>query len=81
MEQEFRFGKVKWFSTSGQSFGYIIGNDGVECYVHYSHISPVGQENPKYRVLAAGQIVKYTVVEGYLGKGTQADQVEIFNNY
>lgn len=78
---EIKTGKVKWFSTSGQSFGYIVGSDGVECYVHYSHISSIGQENPKYRVLSAGQIVAYTVVEGYLGKGTQADDVQILTEY
>lgn len=76
MEQQFKFGVVEWFGTKGESFGYIRGEDGVECYVHYSHISPVGQENPKYLVLKPGDRVRYIVVAGYLNKGTQADLVE-----
>lgn len=77
MEAQYLYGKVKWFSTNGQSFGYLIGEDGTECYVHYSHISPIGQENPKYKVLIPGQKVRYLVVAGYLGVGTQADAVEV----
>ncbi len=77
--EDIKFGKVKWFGTNGQSFGYILGEDGIECYVHYSHITPIGQTNPNYRVLTTGQKVAYTVVAGYLGKGTQAYKVEVLN--
>ncbi len=78
---ELKWGYVDWFATSGQSFGYIVGDDGVKCYVHYSHISVVNQDNPKYKVLTPGQRVKYKVIEGYLGKGTQADEVEVSVEY
>lgn len=79
---ELKYGYVDWFGTSGQSYGYIIGDDGSRCYVHYRHISDVNQENPSFKVLQPGQRVKYVVIEGYpLGKGTQASKVEVILDY
>ena len=70
-------GIVKWFSTKGQAFGYILRKSGIEIFVHYRNISPDNQENPKFKFLAAGQKVSFVEGVGHSGSGTQALEVKI----
>jgi CspA family cold shock protein len=47
------FGTVKWFD-SRKGFGFIVGPDGQDVFVHYSKI-----EGDGYRVLSDGEQVSY----------------------
>lgn len=55
-------GKVKWFSAE-KGWGFIIGEDGKDIFVHYSSIQSDG-----FRTLEEGQTVTYDIIEGERGK-------------
>ena len=55
-------GKVKWFSAE-KGWGFIIGEDGKDIFVHYSSIQSEG-----FRTLEEGQTVTYEIKEGDRGK-------------
>jgi len=61
-------GQVKWFDPK-KGYGFIIGPDGQDVFVHYSHIEQDG-----FRLLKDGEEVDYELVEG--DKGWQARQVQ-----
>jgi len=60
-------GKVKWFD-SRKGYGFIIGGQGQDVFVHYTSIVGEG-----FRALKDGETVKYDLVQG--DKGWQARQV------
>ena len=62
-------GKVKWFNAE-KGFGFIIGTDGEDVFVHYSSINAKG-----YRTLEEGQTVTYDLIESERGK--QAANVSV----
>ncbi|MDD7281589.1 cold-shock protein [Floccifex sp.] len=62
-------GKVKWFNAE-KGFGFIIGEDGKDVFVHFSSINAKG-----YRTLEEGQTVSYELVESERGK--QATNVSV----
>jgi CspA family cold shock protein len=61
-------GTVKWFNDA-KGFGFITGDDGTDCFVHYSNILGRG-----HRTLADGARVSYDVAQK--PKGPQAENVE-----
>jgi len=61
-------GQVKWFDPK-KGYGFIIGPDGQDVFVHYSHIETEG-----FRLLKDGEEVDYDLVEG--DKGWQARAVQ-----
>ncbi|MEF9968241.1 MAG: cold-shock protein [Longicatena sp.] len=61
-------GKVKWFNAE-KGFGFIVGEDNKDIFVHYSHIEQDG-----YKSLEEGQEVNFEVIES--DKGLQARNVE-----
>ena len=62
-------GKVKWFNAE-KGFGFIIGKDGKDVFVHFSSINAKG-----YRTLEEGQTVTYDLIESERGK--QAANVSV----
>lgn len=60
-------GQVKWFDPK-KGFGFILGPDGQDVFVHYSHI-----EGDGFRSLKDGEDVEYELTEG--DKGFQAREV------
>ena len=48
-------GKVKWFNAE-KGFGFIVGEDGKDIFVHFSVINQEG-----YKALADGDTVTYEV--------------------
>ncbi|MBP3455264.1 MAG: cold-shock protein [Alistipes sp.] len=62
-------GKVKWFDSK-KGYGFIIGEDGKEIFVHFSGIVKDG-----FKSLVEGQTVTYEVGEG--AKGAQAVNVNV----
>lgn len=60
-------GQVKWFDPK-KGYGFIIGPDGQDVFVHYSHIQAEG-----FRALKDGEWVDYDLVQG--DKGWQARNV------
>jgi CspA family cold shock protein len=54
-------GKVKWFDTK-KGYGFIIGDQGQDVFVHYTSIIGEG-----FRVLKDGETVQYEIVEGEKG--------------
>ena len=60
-------GTVKWFNTS-KGFGFILGGDGKEVFVHYSDILTDGFKN-----LTEGESVTFKTVDN--GKGLRAVEV------
>ena len=60
-------GKVKWFND-GKGYGFIVAEDGVDVFVHYSVIAMAG-----FKSLREGQTVQYEVQE--TAKGRQAVHV------
>ena len=61
-------GKVKWFDPK-KGYGFIIGPQEQDVFVHYSHIDGDG-----FRSLKDGEDVEYELIEG--DKGWQARQVQ-----
>ncbi|MDO4466309.1 MAG: cold-shock protein [Bacillota bacterium] len=55
-------GKVKWFNAE-KGFGFIIGEDGSDIFVHFSSINIDG-----YKTLEEGQIVTYDLKNSERGK-------------
>ncbi len=60
-------GKVKWFNQS-KGYGFIEGEDGEDCFVHFSAIEAEG-----YKTLDEGQEVQFEKTMGQ--KGPQASKV------
>lgn len=60
-------GQVKWFDPK-KGFGFILGPEGKDVFVHYSQIEGEG-----FRSLKDGEEVEYELVEGE--KGAQARNV------
>lgn len=60
-------GTVKWFDSQ-KGYGFIIGDDGVDCFVHQSAILMKG-----FRYLEVGQKVRYQIEE--VEKGNNAVNV------
>lgn len=60
-------GTVKWFDPK-KGFGFIVGPEGQDIFVHYSQIDGDG-----FRVLTDGAPVRYDAVEG--DKGWHATKV------
>lgn len=61
-------GLVKWFDQK-KGFGFIVGPEGQDIFVHYSQIDGEG-----YRVLRDNARVRYDAERG--GKGWHATRVE-----
>lgn len=61
-------GKVKWFNAA-KGYGFIVGDDGTEIFVHFSSIIADG-----YKTLETGQAVSYEISDGE--KGPQAVDVK-----
>ena len=60
-------GQVKWFDPK-KGYGFILGPEGQDVFVHYSQIDGDG-----FRSLKDGEDVEYDLVEGQ--KGFQAQSV------
>ena len=60
-------GKVKWFDPK-KGYGFIIGDEGQDVFVHYTSIAGDG-----FRVLKDGELVAYELIKG--DKGFQARNV------
>ena len=60
-------GKVKWFDPK-KGYGFIIGEQGQDVFVHYTSIVGDG-----FRALKDGEMVDYELVKG--DKGYQARNV------
>jgi len=60
-------GKVKWFDPK-KGYGFIIGDQGQDVFVHYSCIAGEG-----FRALRDGEMVQYEMIKGE--KGFQARNV------
>jgi CspA family cold shock protein len=60
-------GQVKWFDPK-KGYGFIIGPEGQDVFVHYSQIQADG-----FRLLKDGETVDYELVESE--KGFQARDV------
>lgn len=54
-------GTVKWFNEQ-KGYGFIVGGDGVDVFVHYSQIQADG-----YRTLTEGERVEYNEERGPKG--------------
>lgn len=61
-------GQVKWFDPK-KGYGFIVGPEGQDVFVHYSHIEADG-----FRLLKDGETVDYELLEG--DKGWQARSVQ-----
>ncbi len=62
-------GKVKWFDSK-KGYGFIIGEDSREIFVHFSGIVKEG-----FKSLTEGQNVEYELGSG--AKGEQAVEVKV----
>ncbi len=60
-------GRVKWFDTK-KGYGFIVGPEGKDIFVHYSSI-----EGDGFRSLKEGDSVEYELVE--TAKGLAASHV------
>lgn len=61
-------GQVKWFDPK-KGFGFIVGPDGQDVFIHYTQINTDG-----FRSLKDGESVSYELVEG--DKGWHATDCE-----
>jgi cold shock protein len=61
-------GTVKWFDTK-KGFGFIIGPEGQDVFVHFSTI-----EGDGFRALKDGETVDYEMAQG--AKGYSATRVK-----
>lgn len=64
-------GSVKWFDTK-KGYGFILGPEGKDVFVHYSAI-----EGDGFRSLREGEEVQYELVE--TAKGLAASHVKVLN--
>lgn len=81
MSKVFR-GRVKWFATSKQPWGFIRSKDNgtfFEVFVHYKNILPDNQET-RYFSLSKGDWVEFEIGGGYYTEGTQALKVKKLAN-
>jgi CspA family cold shock protein len=62
-------GVVKWFNNA-KGYGFLVAEDGVDVFVHYSAICMDG-----FKSLKEGQLVAYQSVE--TPKGRQASAVSM----
>ncbi|WP_446897696.1 cold-shock protein [Clostridium sp. LBM24168] len=62
-------GTVKWFNGE-KGYGFITGEDGKDCFAHYSQINSDG-----YKSLDEGQKVSYDESKGQ--KGLQAENITV----
>jgi CspA family cold shock protein len=60
-------GNVKWFDTK-KGFGFIVGPEGKDVFVHFSSI-----EGDGFRTLKDGEPVEYELITG--AKGLWAQKV------
>ncbi|MGN0007922.1 MAG: cold-shock protein [Alistipes sp.] len=65
-------GKVKWFDSK-KGYGFIIGEDGREIFVHFTGIVKEG-----FKALNEGQHVEFEIGNG--AKGEQAINVTVVEN-
>ena len=65
-------GQVKWFDPK-KGYGFIVGPEGKDVFVHFSQIKGDG-----FRSLKDGEQVEYELVEGE--KGLQARDVHRAGN-
>ena len=61
-------GNVKWFDTK-KGFGFIVGPEGQDVFVHFSSI-----EGDGFRSLKDGEAVDYDIQQG--AKGYSASRVK-----
>lgn len=61
-------GSIKWFNAT-KGFGFIVGDDGAEVFVHYRNVEGVSKRNIKQ-----GQKVSYVVRQS--DRGPQAEDVQ-----
>ncbi|MBI1370200.1 MAG: cold-shock protein [Planctomycetes bacterium] len=61
-------GQVKWFDPK-KGYGFLVGPEGQDVFVHYSQIQSEG-----FRALKDGEWVDYELVQG--DKGFQARDVK-----
>lgn len=64
-------GKVKWFDNT-KGFGFIIGSNGQEIFVHFTAIASDG-----YRTLVEGEDVLFDLVNSE--RGLKAENVQRLN--
>jgi len=64
-------GEVKWFDPK-KGYGFIIGPEGQDVFVHFSQIDGDG-----FRLLKHGEAVEYSLVES--DKGFRAESVVRLN--
>ena len=64
-------GVVKWFDPQ-KGFGFVVNEDGVDVFVHYTNIECEG-----FRCLKSGQEVEYA--EENSPKGLQGTQVQLLS--
>jgi len=62
-------GDVKWFDSK-KGFGFIVGPEGQDVFIHYTQISGDG-----FRALSDGQRVEYDATKG--DRGWNATRVEV----
>ena len=61
-------GSIKWFNAT-KGFGFIVGDDGAEVFVHYRNVEGLNKRNIKQ-----GQKVSYVVKQS--DRGPQAEGVQ-----
>ena len=61
-------GSIKWFNAT-KGFGFIVGDDGAEVFVHYRNVDGLSKRNIKQ-----GQRVSYIVKES--DRGPKAEDVQ-----
>jgi cold shock protein len=64
-------GSVKWFDSK-KGFGFIVGPEGQDVFVHFSNI-----EGDGFRCLKDGESVDYDLIQG--AKGMSAQHVRRLN--
>lgn len=69
LNHTFMNGKVKWFDSK-KGYGFIIGEDGKEIFVHFTGIAKDG-----FKSLDEGQAVEFEIGNG--AKGEQAIDVKV----
>jgi len=62
-------GTVKWFNKE-KGFGFVLGEDGIDCFVHYTDIH---RTTPEKVNLDQGQTIEYDVMK--TEKGWRAKNV------